>query len=433
MKTILFVNFFIIIAIFSNPFAQAKTPAENPDSCKFYKYLAQEKRKLIESETDQKIKLIYYKQEFNYLLSSQFYCGKSFTKNNFNQIILSGQNILKLEKDSIIKIKYIDTLFTVNQKIDSLNFGDKNLLLKLANYALSKSSVDMNLCDNYYVRAFKDTSIKFSDVNINNYFSNLYSLYLAESVAAKKIDLKKRLISEYFILCKYIEDNKLNILTRESITNVFNSLIKNCSDLLEDLAGFMKDLPKDNDLKINTVNNFLALLKNKSCTDSKEYEMLIDTIIRIDKSSNSVIAKAELLVAKKRYSEAITVFNSAKAMITSASIIEDIDFRILEMQYHNLKNYQIVYKSALTITGQHRSKALLYAAKCVAMSANDCGSSTFERKCNYLYAAELCDRAGDSGAAKTYRANGPTSEDKFNNSNLSSISLSCWGVTVSIR
>jgi hypothetical protein len=67
------------------------------------------------------------------------------------------------------------------------------------------------------------------------------------------------------------------------------------------------------------------------------------------------------------------------------------------------------------------------------MSANDCGATTFERKCNYYYAADLCERAGDNESAKKYRQNGPTSTEKFNNNNPSSIKLSCWGVTVSIR
>ena len=429
-KTFFLVSVFLIIGL--NSFAQILRLKENADSCKIYKFWAQEKRKEIQIASPEN-KLPFFKSEFSFLLKGEAYCGKTYTKNNYNQIIFCGQNILKLEKDPIIKTSYIDTLFLVYQKIDSLNFGDNNTVLKLAEYALIKTNKDMIVCDNYFVRAYKDTSIKFTDITINNYFSNLYSIYLAESNADTKRNYKKRLISEYFVLCRFIEDNKLSINTRESLTNVFNSLIKNCDDLLVDLASFMSDLPQDVDLKIKTVNNFIALLKEKSCTESKEYEMLIDTIIRIDKSSNSIIAKAELLIAKKRYSEAITVFNSAKATMTNSSMIEEIDFRILEIQYHNLKNYKTVYSLALNISGSKKSKALIYAAKCVAMSANDCGSTTFERKCNYYYAADLCERAGDSGSARKYRQNGPTSTEKFNNNNPSSIKLSCWGVTVSVR
>ena len=436
-KTFFLVSIFLIIGL--NSYAQILNLIENADSCKIYKYWAQEKRKEINIASPEN-KLPFFKSEFSFLLKGEAFCGKTYSKNNYNQIIFCGQNILKFEKDTIIKRIYIDTLFLVYQKIDSLNFGDKNTVLRLAEYALIKTNKDMIICDNYYVRAFNDTAIKKTDIFINNYFYNLNLIYNAESNSDTKSKYKKRLISEYFVLCRFIEDNKLLINTREAITSVFNSLIENCDDILPELKVFMSELPQDNDLKIQTVNNFLSLLKVKSCTESKEYKMLLDTIMRIDKSIISVIpkddshiSKANQFIEKKQYSEAIKEFNSAKAATTNSSLIEDIDFRILEIQYHNLKNYKTVYSLALNISGSNKSKALIYAAKCVAMSANDCGATTFERKCNYYYAADLCERAGDNEAAKKYRQNGPTSTEKFNNSNPSSIKLSCWGVTVSVR
>ena len=78
-------------------------------------------------------------------------------------------------------------------------------------------------------------------------------------------------------------------------------------------------------------------------------------------------------------------------------------------------------------------QALLIAANCVAKTANSCGASTFDRKCKFLYAAELAQRGGDGGAAARFRANGPTESDKFENNNPSSVSLSCWGVSVSLK
>jgi hypothetical protein len=437
-KTFFLVSVFLIIGL--NSFAQILRLKENADSCKIYKFWAQEKRKEIQAASTEN-KLPFYKSEFSFLLKGQAFCGKTYSKTNYSQIISCGQNILKLEKDSIIKISYIDTLFLVYQKIDSLNFGDKNIVLKLAEYSLIKTNKDIIVCDNYYVRAYNDTAIIKTDIFINNYFYNLYLIYVAESNIDAKSKYKKRLISEYFVLCRFIEDNKLLIKTREAITSVFNNLIENCDDLLPELKVFMSELPQDKDLKIQTVNNFLSLLKEKSCTGSKEYKMLLDTIIRIDKSLISVtpkvddshISKANQFIEEKRYSEAIKEFNSAKATMTNTSLIEDIDFRILEIQYHHLKNYKTVYSLALNTSGSNKSKALLYAARCVAMSANDCGATTFERKCNYYYAADLCERAGDNESAKKYRQNGPTSTEKFNNNNPSSIKLSCWGVTVSIR
>ena len=429
-KTFFLVSVFFIIGL--NSFAQILRLKENADSCKIYKFWAQEKRKEIQIASPEN-KLPFFKSEFSFLLKGEAYCGKTYSKNNYNQIIFCGQNILKLEKDPIIKTSYIDTLFLVYQKIDSLNFGDNNTVLKLAEYALIKTNKDMIVCDNYFVRAYKDTSIKFTDITINNYFSNLYSIYLAESNADTKRNHKKRLISEYFVLCRFIEDNKLSINTRQSLTNVFNGLIKNCDDLLPELKVFISELPEDKNLKIQTVNNFLSLLKEKSCTGSKEYEMLVDTLITIDKSLTTIMAKAELLIVKKRYSEAISSLTSAKKLTENPSNLQDIDFQILEIQFHNLNNYTTAYRIAMGISGSNRSKALLIAAKCVSNTANSCGTSTFDRKCNYYYAAELAERAGDSGAASRYRASAPSTEDRFNNNSPSTVFLSCWQVTVNVR
>ena len=400
--------------------------------CNRLKFLAQEERKSIEIDTSATLKLMHFKTEFTYLLKGEAICG-TYTKNNYNYIIRSGQDILKLEKDSKLKSRYIDTLFFIYKKMDLLKFGDKNIVLKLADYALLKSEIERTVSDAYYTRAFKDTSLKFTSENLTNFYSNLYLLYSSEVDVAAKNVYKKRLISDYFMLSRLISVKKLSSKTQESISNIFNGTIKNCEDLLPDLKVFISELPKDIDLKIKTTTNFISLLKEKSCTDSKEYEMLVDTLIKFDKTTATIIAKAELLIVKKRYNEAISSLNSAKAMTKDAVQLEDIDFQILEVQFHNLNNYQTAYRLALGISGSNKNKALQIAAKCVANSANSCGSSTFDRKCNYYYAAELAERAGDSGAASRYRANAPSSEEKFNNNNPSTVSLSCWGVTVNVR
>ena len=400
--------------------------------CNRLKFLAQEERKSIEIDTSATLKLMHFKTEFTYLLKGEAICG-TYTKNNYNYIIRSGQDILKLEKDSKLKSRYIDTLFFIYKKMDLLKFGDKNIVLKLADYALLKSEIERTVSDAYYTRAFKDTSLKFTSENLTNFYSNLYLLYSSEVDVAAKNLYKQRLISDYFMLSRLISVKKLSSKTQESISNIFNGTIKNCEDLLPDLKVFISELPKDIDLKIKTTTNFISLLKEKSCTDSKEYEMLVDTLIKFDKTTATIIAKAELLIVKKRYSEAISSLNSAKAMTKDAVQLEDIDFQILEVQFHNLNNYQTAYRLALGISGSNKNKALQIAAKCVANSANSCGSSTFDRKCNYYYAAELAERAGDNSAASRYRASAPSSEEKFNNNNPSTVSLSCWGVTVNVR
>jgi len=208
-------------------------------------------------------------------------------------------------------------------------------------------------------------------------------------------------------------------------------LVKSCDDILPDLKGFMGSFSQDKDVKKASVNNFISLLEAKGCTDSKEYEMLMDTLISIDPSNiDAVLGKAKLLRSKKKYSEAISTLKEAKGLTSDDDKKDEIEYTILEIQYHDQNSYKTAFNTAQGISGKNRSSALKIAAQCVANMANGCGSSTFERKANYLYAAQVADRAGDSSAAAKYRAAGPTESDWFE-AGVSSVTLSCWGVTVS--
>jgi hypothetical protein len=221
----------------------------------------------------------------------------------------------------------------------------------------------------------------------------------------------------------------MSVKTQENLTTYFNNVVRTCADILPELKGFMSSLPVEVNLKKSTVNNFISLLENKDCTDSKEYEMLIDTLISIDPSIDAVLAKAKLLRAKKRYSESIATLKNAKTMTTDAEKKEEIEFMIAEIQFSS-GSYNAAYTTALSVSGKNRSDAVRLAASCVAKTANSCGTSTLERKANYLYAAQLADRAGDGSGAAKYRAAGPSDGDWFD-AGVTSVTLSCWGITVS--
>jgi hypothetical protein len=237
------------------------------------------------------------------------------------------------------------------------------------------------------------------------------------------------MISDYFSLSKLVSDMKMSLKTQENLTTYFNNIVRSCEDILPDLKGFLATLPQDKEMKKKAVVNFMTLLETKKCTDAKEYELLVDTLNAIDPSLDGKLAKARLLVSKKRYSEAVAAFKEAKTMTTESAKIEEIEYMIASTQF-NSGSYNAAYSTAMGISGENRSEALYLAAQCVAKLANGCGSSTIERKANYLYAARLADQAGQGGAAAKYRAAGPTDGEWFD-AGISSITLSCWNVTVS--
>lgn len=417
LKAILFGTFVAVTAIYAN--AQEETPQEK--ECKRMRLFAGEE-----------LKIKNFAGATSYYIKAEQICG-GFDKANYDRMIQTIRNTISTETDKVRKTAYIDTLVDAFDRSEKAGHFDKTNSAIRATFILQSSKPNRKKADELYVQ-FTQSGGAYNEAQVSMYYFNIYSLYTDTKVTVEeKAALKKRLISEYFTLSKLITDAKMSVKSEENLTTYFNTVVKSCDDILPDLAGFMSALPQEVEAKKKAVNNFMKLLKDKGCTGSKEYEMLVDTIIKIDNSIDAVMAKAQLQKAKKQFASAITTLNQAKGMTTDAVKKEEIEFMILEIQFHDQDAYNTAYRTALGISGANRNKALLIAANCVAKSANSCGASTFDRKCNYLYAAELAQRGGDGGAAARFRANGPTESEKFENNNPSSVSLSCWGVSVSLK
>jgi hypothetical protein len=417
LKAILFGTFIAVAAIYAN--AQNESPQEL--ECKRMRLFAGEE-----------LKIKNFAGATSFYIKAEKICG-GFDKANYDRMIQTIRNTISTETDKSRKAAYIDTLVDGYDRMEKAGHFDKANSAVRATFILQSSTLNRKKADELYIQSTQ-SGTSLNEAQVSMYYYNIYTMYTdAKTTVEEKAVLKKRLISEYFTLSKLITDAKMSVKSQENLTTYFNTVVRTCDDILPDLAGFMSALPQEVEAKKKAVNNFMTLLKDKGCTGSKEYEMLVDTIIKIDNSIDAVLAKAQLQNVKKQYTSSITTLNQAKGMSTDAGQKEDIEFMILEIQYHELNSYNTAYRTAMGITGSNKNKALLIAANCVAKTANSCGASTFDRKCNYLYAAELAQRGGDGGAAARFRSNGPSESDKFENNNPSSVSLSCWGVSVSLK
>ncbi len=397
-----------------NVFGQEETELEK--ECKRMRFLAGEE-----------LKIQNYAAASSYYLKGEIICG-GYDKANYDRMIGTLRNTVGSETDKVRKAIYMDTLLAVYTRMEKNGIYDKSNDLIRAMYIVQATKPNRVLANELFTRGINSFGIKASETNISQFYYNLYVLY-TEAAADQKPAYKKQLISEYFHLSALIGEAKMSVKTQENLTTYFNNVVRTCTDILPELKGFMTSLPTDVNLKKSTVNNFISLLENKSCSDSKEYEMLIDTLISIDPSIDAVLAKAKLLRAKKRYSEAITTLKNAKTMTTDSEKKEEIEFMIAEIQFSS-GSYNAAYTTALSVSGKNRSDGIRLAASCVAKTANSCGTSTLERKANYIYAAQLADRSGDGSAAARYRAAGPSDGDWFD-AGVTSVTLSCWGITVS--
>lgn len=378
----------------------------------------------------QELKVKDYARATMYYLKGETICG-NYDAKKYKNMIQTMRNTVATEKDKANKKLYIDTLIAAYDRAEQKGFFNAAEASIRGLYILQSSVPNREKADSLFTVAFAANNT-FKDAQLSYYYYNLYTMYTKAKDDLKQV-YKKRIISDYFRLSRKIENEGFKARTQESMTNYFNNVVRTCDDILPDLNGFMSDLPQDKAKKKKAVNNFLNLLKDKQCTESDEYAMLIDTIISIDNTVDAVLAKADLLKVKKKYKSSIEVLRTALEMAENDTLKGDIKLAILEIQYTNLSSYKSAYNTALSISGSNRSKALMVASNCVAKLANTCGSSTFDRKCNYYYAAQLATKAGESSLAAKYRENCPTSDEIFSNNSPAQVTLSCWGVTVDIK
>lgn len=273
---------------------------------------------------------------------------------------------------------------------------------------------------------------KTDQAYIDAYYGNLYALWLEETDPEKKAAYKKRMIEEYFVMIDYINTAKMSPQTLESINSKLDYAITKCEEVLPDINMYMQSLPEEKDARLATVKNYMTLIERKNCTDSKEYESLVQEIVKIDPTAEAQNALAKLYRAQKKYSQASDAFMKAIEMSDDADFKSDNLYAIAKMHYDR-GSYKAAHNAGLKVTGKRKNDGLKIAGNSVVKTANECGARTVDRKANYYYAVELFERAGASSAAA--KKGCPSASDLFNQ-NIKvgdKTTLECWGKTVTFK
>lgn len=445
MKRILFFGFVFTVL---NSFGQTSDCLSSGAGKKPI-YDAQKAKKAamtMDSVSDTKGAISEYKRELDFRLKAERACP-DFDLKNYRQIQRVLNDLMKRDTSNVKS--YYDTLNAMLERMDAKSINDVKNNIRAANY-LKGTTPNRDKADVFYQKALNETGAKLEDELVQNYYLNIYNIYNNAPEIGKSA-LKERMISEYFTLSKLCVDKALKEETQTYLTNTLNLILKSCDDILPEISVYLKKLPSSKDQKLITVNNLINILEDKDCTSSDEYVILIDTLLTIDRSYKSLLVKAKLLSFKGNTSDAMNLFKEARGMAKNDAekkIIEDeitkVQERIAAQEFNkalnlfNGGNYKSAYNAAMGISGKYRGEALKIAGQCVGQLANSCGSSTFERKCNYYHAVNLLSQAQSAGAnvgglIGTYRSQCPTADEKFDAGNPSSQSLSCWGVTVSVK
>ncbi|MBL4863004.1 MAG: hypothetical protein JKY09_08320 [Crocinitomicaceae bacterium] len=405
-------------------FATVATAQDDPErECKRMRYLAGEA-----------LKVQNYHEASMYYLKGEQICG-GYEADNWARLLGSLRKTINGEKDEKIRKNYTDTLLAAYTRAEAAGAYDKKDDLVRGYYTLQGSTPDNVAADALFLSGIEAGGTAIQEMYISHYYYNLYVMYYGEKDAEKKSVLKSRLIKDYFKLSKLITDANFSIKAQENLTAYFNNIVQSCDDLLPDLKGFMSSFSQDPEIKKAAVTNFINLLELKGCTSSTEYFELIDTLIDIDPTSfEAQMMKAKALGAKKDHRGAIAAYKAAKEVASDEGSKQEIQYEIARTQL-TMGSYTAAYKTAMTVKGDLRGKALIVAGQAVGKNANNCGDSTFERKCNNIYAVQLLQQGRALGASAgnaigSFKTRYPTESEIFENGSPSSVSLTCYGVSV---
>jgi tetratricopeptide (TPR) repeat protein len=353
----------------------------------------------------------------------------------YNPFIYSVKKAMKDAPDAETEAKYLDTLIYVYEEAQKTHGMQKDWQASLGYYYLKQGKPGyMKKADEAYQIGIHHEGKGVNVGFLQQYYANLFNLWTQEEDEEKKAEYKKRLITEYFKLSEYVSKGEMDPETIDFLSIYMEKAITDCESLLPEINTFMKDLPSEKEAKKGMVKNFMSLIEKQECTDSKEYSMLVDTIIAIDPSVDAVLAKAKLLLAQNKTSEAINTFEKALGMSKDADQKSDIELEIA-MAYFRAGSYKAAHNAGIRVSGKNSGKGYEIAAKSVHALMNDCGVSTFDRKANNYYAVELAQKSGNSSLVNKYKQECPTNNDLFNEDKEAGekVTLSCWDKTFTIE
>lgn len=369
----------------------------------------------------------------NYAVASMYYLKGETICGNYDAADyarLTG-SLRKAHKDAEKDVKplYADTLTAVWDRMEEKGLYDQSDDLVRATFILQTSKPDMAGADKLFVRGIAANGNETKENYLTFYYYNLYNMYRFAK-DEQQSEIRKRMITEYFSLSTIINEANMSAKAQEKLTQLLDAAVADCEVLLPELNGFMSNLSQEKETKITSVSNLLELMEKKGCTDAPEYAMLIDTLVQADPTAIGVLIKqGDLALSKGQYSKAISIYKDAQGKVDDDELKNELQYKIA-YAYYKSGSYTSSYNAAMSVSGSKRSEGLVLAANSVAANANNCGDSTFDRKCNYLYAAQLASQGGDSGAAARYKGMGPSSSECFDAGSPASVTLNCYGVTV---
>ncbi|MDG1571869.1 hypothetical protein OZ410_06045 [Robiginitalea sp. M366] len=187
---------------------------------------------------------------------------------------------------------------------------------------------------------------------------------------------------------------------------------------------------------ITWVKRAVGRMFSKECTDDPLFRKLFEAQLALEPSASAYLYGGTLKAKDGDNKGAIADFDKAAELETDARKKSDILYKAATIARKFSKSQARSYaQKAINAYGSN-GKAYLLIANLYASSANDCGSTPFEKRAVYWKAAEMARQAGRvdpslSGragqAAASYNAKAPSKTDIFQSGMAGkTLSFPCW-------
>ena len=229
---------------------------------------------------------------------------------------------------------------------------------------------------------------------------------------------------------------EVNLKAYSAVKGSINAKLGQRADCDNLIPLYNKDY-EQNKSNVEWLKRAAGRLSAKECTEDPLFFKLVESLHKVEPSAKSALYLGQLAEADGNNAKALQYYNQSAELETNASDKARVYSKIADSykskgQFGQAKNF---YMKALNAKPSY-GRAYLQIANMIAQSANNCGTTAFEKRAVYWLAADYASKAGrvdpslSSNASQTataYRGRAPQKADIFQDDMQGkTISIGCW-------
>tara|TARA_R110000868_G_scaffold125037_5_gene330427 strand:+ start:2105 stop:3472 length:1368 start_codon:yes stop_codon:yes gene_type:complete len=378
-----------------------------------------------------------------------------------------GERILKykIEKasgaDKAAFMKDLMGLYDASRKTFPANFDLADVLIDKALLMYDeKAGSDQEIYDILH-QAFTEDKANFSNPKaLYLYFSLLVDLHNAGSKDLQEVfDTYDNVIDQIGVENKKLTDRIEQLLPKEDAGTITSKekrilaaatqnsenygkiegsidgklgALAECSNLIPLYEKSFEDKKSD----ITWIKRAVNRMYNKECTDDPMFKKLIDAQLAIEPTADLYVYLGLLKMKSGSTSSAVADFNKAVDLESDKYRKSDLLYKVATIYSRSSKSSARSYAQKAIDANPSNGKAYLLIATLYANSANDCGTTAFEKRAIYWKAADVARQAGrvdpslsgrSSQAVNSYMSKAPSKEMIFSSGMAGkTVTFNCW-------